>query len=54
MEKVKYNTASFKLGINDVNSGTLNMLKFSKNGVVQLSDENIHVKRPDQYKNKMQ
>lgn len=54
MAKVKMNTAKFLLGINDVNSGTLQMLKFSKNGRIQLTDEDVHVKRPNQYKNKMQ
>jgi len=53
MEKVKRNTAKFLLGINDVNSGTLYFLKFSRNGVIQMNDENPHVKRPNQYSNKM-
>lgn len=54
MAKVKYNTAEFLLGINDQNSGTLNFLKFSRNGVVQLCDEKPAVKRPGQYKKRLQ
>lgn len=54
MAKVKRNTAEFLLGINDRNSGTLYFLKFVRNGVIQLADESLAVKRPNQYKNKMQ
>jgi hypothetical protein len=54
MAKVKYNTAQFLQGILDKNSGTLQMLRFNKRGVVQLIDESIPVKRPNQYSTKMQ
>ena len=54
MEKVKYNTAEFLRGVLDKNSGTLQMLRFNKRGVVQLIDESLPVKRPNQYKTKMQ
>ena len=53
MAEVKRNNAKFLLGINEKNSGTLYMLKFSRNGVIQLSDENVHVKRPNQYSKKL-
>lgn len=53
MEKVKANNAKFLLGVRDENSGTLNFLKFSKSGVVQLTDKEPAVKRPGQYKKKL-
>ena len=53
MEKVKYNTAKFLQGIREVNSGTLQMLKFSKDGRVNLIDKSVAVKRPNQYQKKM-
>jgi hypothetical protein len=52
MASPKPNNAKFLLGIRDVNSGTLNFLKFSKNGRVELSEKEVHVKRPNQYTNK--
>ena len=54
MAKVKYNTAEFLQGILEKNSGTLQMLRFNKRGVVQLIDESLPVKRPNQYSTKMQ
>jgi hypothetical protein len=53
MAKVKYNTAEFLQGILERNSGTLQMLRFNKHGVVQLIDESLPVKRPNQYTTKM-
>lgn len=51
--KVKYFNAKFLLGIHDNNSGTLQMLKFSRNGVIQLADDKPALKRPNQYRDKM-
>ena len=54
MAGIKANNAKFMLGVRDTVSGSLVNLKFSKNGVVQLKDNNTAVKRPNQYQNKMQ
>lgn len=53
MDKVKRNTAKFMLGINDVNSGSLLFLKFSRNGRINLADQSPAVKRPNQYQIRM-
>lgn len=52
MAKVKYNTAKFLLGIRDVDSGTIVNIKLSRNGRIELSDKEVHVKRPNQYSDK--
>jgi hypothetical protein len=52
--KVKRNTAKFMQGILERNSGTLYFLQFNRRGVIKLIDESIQVKRPNQYKSKMQ
>jgi hypothetical protein len=54
MARVKRNTAKLLLGIRGNDSGTLLNLKFSRNDRVNLLDESPHVKRPNQYKEKMQ
>jgi hypothetical protein len=54
MAKIELNNASLILGVRDNLSGSLINLKFSKNGRIELKDKNVYVKRPGQYKKKMQ
>lgn len=50
MEKRKRNNAKFIMGIRDNGSGTLQFLTLSRNGRIELSDQAVTVKRPNQYK----
>ena len=54
MAGIKSNNAKFLQGVREVLSGSFENLKFSKDGRINLKDEAPYVKRPNQYKNKMQ